>query len=75
MGDHCRSCGAPIEWAVTRKGSRIPLDVGSRPDANIVIDELGIAQVVPAGDGVRTSHFATCPDAAKYRRRDRRARA
>ena len=63
----CRSCEAPIEWALTPKGARIPLDVGIRSDGNIVVDD-GVARVVPAGEGDRVSHFATCRDAAKYRR-------
>lgn len=68
MSDHCKSCGEPIDWAITRKGSRIPLDITSRPDANIVVGGDGIARVVPAGEGVRTSHFATCPNARAHRR-------
>lgn len=68
MADTCRSCGAPIQWAITRKGSRMPLDIGSHPDANIVIDDAGIIDVVPAGQGVRISHFVTCPNASAHRR-------
>lgn len=71
MPEHCKSCNAPIEFARTTKGSRIPLDVASHPKANIVVDELGIARVVGEGNGVRISHFATCTDPKRFRRRDR----
>lgn len=76
MADHCRSCGAPIEWAITAKGSRIPLDPGLHPNGNIdVVD--GIAYVVPVAGSFdppprRRSHFASCPHAARHRKRDRR---
>lgn len=43
---HCRSCGAPIAWAITPKGKRAPIN----------------------RDGV--THFATCPEARAWRRRD-----
>ena len=58
MADRCRSCDAPIEWAYTPKGSRIPLDPGTRPDGNINVDHDGIAHIVPAGHGTRTTHYA-----------------
>jgi hypothetical protein len=66
---HCRSCNAVIEWAYTAKGSRIPLDVEPGDKPNVQLDDAGVAHVVPAGHGDRTSHFATCPNAASHRRR------
>lgn len=34
----CRSCGAPIEWAVTAAfGRRMPLDVGDHEDGRVVV--------------------------------------
>lgn len=30
----CRDCGAPIRWATTPKGKRIPLDESSDPQGN-----------------------------------------
>jgi hypothetical protein len=73
MADHCRSCGAPIDWAITVRGSRIPLDIGRRlgPDGNVSVVD-GIAHVVKPGDGDRISHFVTCPNADRHRKRDRR---
>jgi hypothetical protein len=74
MAEHttCRSCGAPIDWALTPKGQRIPLDVATHPDANIIVDDHGIARIVAKGEGTRISHFATCVDAKRFRKRDRR---
>jgi hypothetical protein len=69
MSSHCRSCGAEIEWAVTPKGRRIPLDPGTRDDGNIQVDAWGTAWVVGAWQGDRVSHFATCPHHDKHRRR------
>lgn len=67
----CRSCGAPIEWARTPKGKRIPLDVEPRPDGNLafVAGELVNAAGLPPEVERRVSHFATCPNAAQHRRR------
>jgi hypothetical protein len=31
----CRSCGAPVEWAVTQAGKRMPIDPEPRADGNI----------------------------------------
>jgi len=41
----CRTCGATIQWIVTKRQKRMPVDVPER-----------------------TSHFATCPDADKWRK-------
>jgi hypothetical protein len=73
----CRSCGAPIRWTRTEKGRRMPIDPEPVPEGNIVLRELDEAtplalSVPPAAfpDEPRyLSHFATCPDAAKHRRR------
>jgi hypothetical protein len=69
VAELCKTCGAPIDWAITEKGRRIPLDVDSHPKANVIVDD-GIARIVEPGDGVRISHFATCPHASRHRRRD-----
>jgi hypothetical protein len=80
----CRSCRAPIEWAVTDNGRRMPLDLGLYPDGRIAI--VGRREQTPVivilngdqlerlrapGDVVvqlRRSHFQTCPDADSWRR-------
>lgn len=70
----CRSCRAPIRWAHTQKGHRIPLDPEPVEGGNLVEVAPGIVRVVEPGDpsGARfVSHFATCPNAGAHRRRGR----
>lgn len=61
----CRSCSAEIYWITTPAGKRMPVDCdvdgGYSPDAT-----RGPA-LDPNGHGV--SHFATCPQAGKWRQR------
>jgi len=78
----CNTCGAPMYWARTRDGKAIPIDVKPTPKGNILLtynqsrDDLN-AKVyapnnthnIPPGRNRYTSHFATCPDADKHRRR------
>lgn len=64
----CRSCHAPVVWAKTESGRSIPVDPGPSTKGNILIKD-GIARVVPVGTPkAQTSHFATCPDAERWRR-------
>lgn len=63
----CKSCGAEIEFVVTTGGKSIPLDVLPREDGNIKV-EAGTAYYMPAGEGDRVTHFATCPQAASHRK-------
>lgn len=78
----CRSCGAPILWAFTEKGRRIPLDRNPVPDGNIEISDPTdgpITSRVVSGQGTLSpglfpatrykSHFATCEFAKRHRRR------
>jgi hypothetical protein len=75
--DTCRSCGAPIWWAITEKGRRMPLDPpGTHPDPNLYAwrDHVGILHVGAENPATiaslteTTSHFATCPNADQHRR-------
>lgn len=77
----CRSCGAPIRWALTERGRRIPLDpepyTGPEPSGLFRLDgRVPTAIAVPPGaleaGPVYRSHFATCPNAALHRRNDDR---
>jgi hypothetical protein len=72
MSQRCRSCNAPIKWAYTIKGKRIPLDPNPSPEGNIELIN-GIAEVVGPSDNPadirHISHFATCPNANKHRRK------
>ena len=67
----CKSCGRPVEWAKTVKGTAMPLDVEATPDGNLVL-VAGVARIRRPDDGdacePRRSHFASCPQAGKWRR-------
>jgi hypothetical protein len=73
MSDTCNSCGAPIRWSRTLKGSYMPLDAEPNPDGNVVLYDNGTCRVLVdewGHEGHRhTSHFATCPNAMHHRRR------
>ena len=66
----CRSCGAPIEWAETvATGKAMPFDppiVALRQQSSMLESGRAVEWV----DG-GTTHFATCPDGAAWRRRGR----
>jgi hypothetical protein len=74
----CKSCGAKLLWVVNASGRRNPLDRDPSPAGNVRLLPDGTCRVVPkadleaataAGEELRTSHFATCPGAASFRRR------
>jgi len=60
----CKSCGAPIMWAFSEAGIRIPLD--RYPENRFV----PIGTTHDRFKVVKTwsSHFATCPRAAEHRK-------
>lgn len=73
----CRYCGAPILWARTTKGRRIPLDPDPTPRGNLTMTD-GLAETcrTPLADPLPplyTSHFATCPSADQARKGGSRA--
>jgi len=66
----CKSCGAPIRWAKTAQGKRMPLNPAPDPRGRLALDATGLivqGELAAAGDRY-TSHFATCPHAAQHRR-------
>ena len=81
----CRSCGASVRWALTNNGKRTLLDAECSDQGNTVLlmvpvagDPVSIAVVLggevleKARDGgatLRTSHFATCPNADQHRKK------
>lgn len=74
---NCSSCGAEISWVVSAtSGVAMPLDAAPCADGNIVVSG-GKAHVLNrslfAAEAPETprykSHFATCPNAAKHRRK------
>lgn len=79
---YCNSCGAPIRWAETLSGAKMPVDAEPHPEGNLIAcpsvgpnvvavykrEELRLlAQAHPNAERWR-SHFASCPDAAKHRK-------
>lgn len=86
----CRSCHAPVRWAVHETtGRRMPLDCEPVPDGKVVVVEwhdtnpdtgarytyplpivgVGKKAITRAASEYRyTSHFATCPNAARHRK-------
>jgi hypothetical protein len=73
----CRSCSAPIVWALTERGKRMPVDAEPSADGNIVLiapddprDE-PVARIAGLADRTEErhrSHFVTCPQASSWRR-------
>lgn len=68
----CRSCEAEIIWASTVTGKAMPIDAAPSESGNLVY---GNGAVSTASDEDRrlhrpryTSHFATCPDAPRFRK-------
>lgn len=75
----CRSCNAPVRWVSTALGKRMPIDAVPTDAGTIVVDA-GVATVVAPEDLFDTrqprytSHFATCPQAAEWRKGKRGSR-
>lgn len=78
MTASCRSCGAPIVFAVTERGKRIPIDAEPVENGNIALDRLQepprayVLKTATAREMVEGNlyvlHFSTCPNAAQHRR-------
>jgi len=71
----CTGCGAPIIWAVTEKGKRIPLNSPAVRDTRGFTlterhDQAPLAHYVADARGATlyVSHFASCPKAKEFRR-------
>lgn len=72
--DTCRSCGAPILWAVTNGGKRMPLDATPREGGRWVLGTNEHLSARPQTTLLgHDSHFATCPGAAAHRGHPRSA--
>ncbi len=82
--EHCSAptCNRPIIWAVTSNRRAIPVDAEPVKGGNVLLREQHgqpepLAEVVrnPArlfGKTTWRSHFASCPQAEKFRRRGAR---
>jgi hypothetical protein len=69
---NCRSCTAPITWVYTQGGQRTPLDEQPEPAGEwVLIGRTTVRKAQPDDDPKLrfVSHWATCPDASKWRRR------
>jgi len=71
----CRACGAKIVWAKTKNGKLMPVDKESSKDGNINLEPWNpypkAVFVKPGsvpGKTLHKSHFATCPEATRFRR-------
>jgi hypothetical protein len=77
----CKSCGTNIRWVETKIGKAMPVDgtiinVVPGPGSTIIVTAEGhIVRGIQVGDAHEggyltgyTSHFATCPQAEKWRR-------
>lgn len=82
----CKTCKAPVLWARNIVTGKMQI-LDATPDqakGNIIVDPRGheprcqildrdaTAAARGRGDALYLSHFATCPDAATYRRRGTR---
>lgn len=73
----CSSCGAPLRWARTPGGASMPIDRDPSDFGTIVLEAGGTCRVLsdaeratlPRGSLLYTSHFVTCPEAARHRAR------
>jgi hypothetical protein len=80
--DRCRSCSAEIIWLVMRPGGRrMPIDAEPARDGNVLADLNAAAGIVLSAasraevldatpdEPLYRSHFSTCPQADRWRRR------
>jgi len=76
----CGSCRAEIRWVTTQNHAHMPIDPDPTPDGNVIPIPQGedvepLARVLrkdeepPPGTKRFTTHWETCPTAAKHRRR------
>jgi hypothetical protein len=74
----CRSCNAVIFFAMNKKtGKKIPIDVEPNSKGNVLVEGNGMCSIlnkteqalaVDSGLILHISHFATCPNAGRFRR-------
>ena len=83
MPNRCRSCHAPVLWAVSARTLKaIPLDWDPHPEGNVRLDWVGdrgtpqattltdseLEEARRVGETLRRSHWVSCPDAERFRR-------
>ena len=78
----CKSCGAPIKWIKMKSGKTMPVDAKPitykcdlhKGNLTLITPDGKVAKGFfdPGSDKIGyTSHFDTCPNAGKHRRRER----
>lgn len=73
----CRSCDAPIIWAVTLNGKPTLVDAEPAADGTVALERINgrvLARVLPVAKrfgrrDLRLSHFVRCPQAKQWRKR------
>lgn len=59
----CKACGAALVFLQTKHGRAMPVDAFSVTDSAALFDP-----------EKHSSHFVTCPEAGRFRKRDQRRR-
>lgn len=69
----CKGCRAPITWAKTERGKTIPLDMPGEMRFVLIgfFDRNGAPYQQAIMHKTYTSHFATCPKATEFRRKEK----
>lgn len=70
----CASCNAAVVWVVTEAGKRMPVDAVPSDKGNLILRDGKALHESKVPEAERpaeryTSHFATCPQGEKWRRR------
>lgn len=82
----CRSCHAPVIWSITEQAKVMPVDAEPSSAGTLALEWRDRASGLPGGapplvrvvrpdlrfgrTDLRTSHFATCPQANAWRKRN-----
>ena len=63
----CKSCGAEIAWVTTTNGKKMPIDIKQKTIMTPVpVNAIDVRYAAITG---HESHFATCPNADRHRRK------
>ncbi|GAA2364819.1 hypothetical protein [Streptomyces carpaticus] len=79
LASTCRSCAAPIIWAVTPRQQRMPLDALPDPSGNVAVHRdvagrlrarvvSGERPTLEGSERLHMPHFASCPARRKAAR-------
>jgi hypothetical protein len=83
MSDNCRSCDARVIWSVTERGRRMPVDYQPLEKGNLLLtyrpnlpplavyhtkEEIAALPALQK-HRLRLSHFVTCPQRKKWRKK------